>query len=268
MQKSIRYQGIPVAYEVSGSGLPVMWIHGFTEDRLIWNEVLRGISGNYSFIIPDLPGSGQSPVNNKLHSIADFALVLKSILEEERIDQIVLIGHSMGGYISLSFAEQFPSSLKGLALFHSTAFADSPEKKETRKKSIDFIRKHGTAAYVEQSLPGLYSDEFKKRNPEKIQDQINRYRDLSPDALVQYLQAMMDRTEKTGLLKTIQVPMLFIMGEEDKAAPVKDVLQQCYLPRVSDIHILPGAHMGMVENARVCAGFISQFLETIALFAS
>ncbi len=81
---------------------------------------------------------------------------------------MVLIGHSMGGYISMAFAEKYPDKLSGLGLFHSSSYADSPEKKESRDKNILFIQKNGAALFVEQAIPGLFSDEFKSEHPEEI----------------------------------------------------------------------------------------------------
>jgi pimeloyl-ACP methyl ester carboxylesterase len=264
MKKNIRYQELPLVYETSGQGLPVMLVHGFTEDRSIWHSLVGSMPEKYRWLVPDLPGSGESVFNRSLHSLSGFADALYAILEAEQVPQAVMIGHSMGGYISLAFAEQYPKALKGLGLFHSTAYADSPEKKEARKKSMEFIRKHGAAPYVEQSLPGLFSEQFKKAHPEKIREQVMHYAGFNPDALLQYLSAMMNREEKTQVLTEARWPVLFIMGEEDKAAPLQDVLKQAHLPAVSDVHILEyTAHMGMLERADLCRGFVDRFLERI-----
>jgi pimeloyl-ACP methyl ester carboxylesterase len=264
MQKTIRYQDLPLVYEARGSGLPVLLVHGFTEDRSIWNPLISGMEGKYRWLIPDLPGSGDSPFNKNLHTLADLAEALQAILQEEGIRQAVLIGHSMGGYISLAFAEKYPGLLKGLGLFHSTAYADREEKKEARKKSMAFIRNHGSALYVEQSLPGLFSERFKKQHPEKIREQIERHANFDPASLVQYLEMMMNRKDNTRILKDMEIPALFIMGEEDPAAPLKDVLEQCHLPRISYIHILAEtAHMGMLENTNLCNSFVDRYLDGI-----
>ncbi|MDP4131648.1 MAG: alpha/beta hydrolase, partial [Bacteroidota bacterium] len=200
MQKTIIYRQQNLVYEVTGKGLPVMLIHGFTEDHSIWDSLVGAFPEQYLWLVPDLPGSGKSDFNNGLQSIADFADAAMAILQEEQIQQIVLIGHSMGGYVSLALAEKYPEILKGLGLFHSTAYDDRPEKKESRIKSMEFIRKHGAALYVRQSLPGLFSDHFKNAHPEKILEQVERYANFNPDSLVQYLNAMKNRKDKTRIL--------------------------------------------------------------------
>ena len=265
MQKSLLYRRQNLVYEVAGNGLPVLLVHGFTEDRSIWNSLVSAFPGKYRWLVPDLPGSGESEFNEDLQSIGDFAEALDAIRQQEQIRQMVVIGHSMGGYISLALAEKYPETLKGLGLFHATAYEDKPEKKESRQKSIEFIRKHGPAPYVRQSLPGLFSEHFKNRHPEKVQEQIGRYANFNPDSLVQYLDAMRNRKDKTRILQNMKIPALFLMGEEDPAAPLQDMLEQCHLPQISYIHILADtAHMGMLENTNLCNSFIDRFLEQIS----
>ena len=264
MQKSLLFKGEIIEYEIKGNGLPVMLLHGFTEDRCIWDSLLSGIEKKYKWILPDLPGSGGSAYNKSFLNLKDFAEVLYSIIVTENITELVLVGHSMGGYISLAFAEKYPEKILALGLFHSSSYADSAEKKEARDKNIRFIQKNGSPTFVEQSLPGLYFDSFQAEYPEEIRKEIDRYANFNPDSLVQYLDAMKNRPDSGGVLKSITKPVLFIMGEEDKAVPLKDGLAQCHLPQISYIHILTHtAHMGMIENTNLCNSFLDQFLEQI-----
>ena len=113
--------------------------------------------------------------------MTDFANALLAVLEEEQIPDLVLIGHSMGGYISMAFAEAFPQKIKALGLFHSSSYADSAEKKESREKNIRFIQKNGGALFVEQAIPGLFSDSFKLEHPEKIRHLVTRYANFTVD---------------------------------------------------------------------------------------
>jgi pimeloyl-ACP methyl ester carboxylesterase len=266
MKKNLWYGGKKLEYEVRGTGMPVMLVHGFTEDHRIWGPVIQGIENKYRWILPDLPGSGGSEPNQDLPELKDFAGVLDAILASENIQQTVLIGHSMGGYISLAFAEKYPEKILALGLFHSTSYPDPSEKKETRKKSMDFIRKNGAYAYVETAIPGLFSEGFKEKYPEEIQKLVDRYANFTPESLVQYLEAMKNRPATTGVLESITKPVLFIMGEGDKSVPFKDVLEQCHIPQISYIHILThSAHMGMIEETSLCNSLIDRFLEQIPL---
>ena len=264
MQKKRLYAGDDLSYEIRGSGLPVMLVHGFTEDRKIWNPLLTGIENKYKWILADLPGSGESPFNKSFSQLKDFAGALHAIMEFENIPELVLIGHSMGGYISLAFAEKYPEKISALGLFHSSSYKDSADKKESREKSIRFIQNHDPALFVEQSIPGLFSESFKSEHPEEIRKLTDRYANFSRESLVQYLDAMKNRPATTGVLKSITKPVLFIMGEEDKAVPIKDALEQCHLPRISYIHVLTrAAHMGMIEQTNLCNSFVDRFLSDI-----
>jgi pimeloyl-ACP methyl ester carboxylesterase len=264
MQKNIRFRGELLEYEIRGTGSPVMLVHGFTEDHRIWDPMLKGMENKYKWILPDLPGSGLSAFNGSLPELKDFAEALYAIMEFEAIGELALIGHSMGGYISLALAEKHPEKIRALGLFHSSSYADTVEKKESRDKNIRFIQKNGSALFVEQAIPGLFSDAFKAKHPEEIQKLVERYANFSEDSLVLYLNAMKMRPVTTGVLKSITKPVLFIMGEEDKAVPLKDALEQCHLPQISYIHILtPTAHMGMIENTSLCNSIIDRFLEQI-----
>jgi pimeloyl-ACP methyl ester carboxylesterase len=264
MKKTIPFIGELLEYEIRGTGLPVMLVHGFTEDRRIWDPMLKGLEHKYKWILPDLPGSGNSPVNTSLKELKDFAACILAIADAEKIGQFVLIGHSMGGYISLAFAEIYPEKISALGLFHSTSYGDTDEKKEARDKNIRFIQQHGASLFVEQGIPGLFSEYFKSNHPEEIGHLIARYANFNPEALVLYLKAMKHRPVTTNVLISMTKPVLFIMGEEDKAVPLKDSLQQCHLPRISYIHILTHtAHMGMIENTSLCNSFIDHFLAKI-----
>ena len=266
MQKSIRFRDELLEYEIRGTGSPVMLAHGFTEDRRIWDPLLKGIENKYKWILPDLPGSGHSAFNASLPDLKDFAESIYAIADFENIRELVLIGHSMGGYISLAFAEKYPEKISALGLFHSSSYTDTEEKKESRDKSIQFVQKNGSSLFVEQAIPGLFSEDFKAKHPEIIRKLIDRYANFNKDALVLYLKALKNRPVTTGVLKSITKPVLFIMGEEDKAVPLEDALEQCHLPQISYIHILtPTAHMGMIENTSLCNSIIDRFLEQIPI---
>jgi pimeloyl-ACP methyl ester carboxylesterase len=264
MQKKIQFRGEYLEYEIFGNGLPVMLVHAFAEDRSIWYPLLKGMENKYKWILPDLPGSGRSSFNKSAVELRDLAESIRAIADFENIDRLVLIGHSMGGYISLAFAEKYPEKISALGLFHSSCYGDPEEKKQIRDKNIRFIQQYGSRVFLEQSMPGLFSDYFKSKHPEEIRKLIDRYANFNSDSLVLYQNAMKNRPFTTHVLKSITKPVLFIMGEEDKAVPLRDSLEQCHLPEISYIHILTqAAHMGMIENTSLCNSFVDSFLAKI-----
>ena len=118
--------------------------------------------------------------------------------------------------------------------------------------------------FLEQAIPALFSENFQSSHPDEIKKWVERSANFTPGCLVQYLEAMKDRPATTGILASISKPVLFIMGEEDKAVPIKDSLEQCHLPGISYIHILThSAHMGMIEESNLCNAILDRFLTEI-----
>ena len=253
MEKIIKYKKGEVHFTTTGTGPAVMLVHGFGEDGAIWYNLANVLKENFTVIIPDLPGSGKSKIigkgdaNDHL-SIDDYADVLNEIRNQEKISEFILIGHSMGGYITLAFAEKFPEKLKAFGLFHSSAFADNEDKKNTRLKAIDFINKNGAAAFLKTSTPNLFAPEFQEQHPKVVEETISRFSYFSNEALISYYYAMIERPERIHVLQDYVKPVLFIIAEKDQAIPFEASLKQCHLPQQSEVIILPTGHMGMIEK--------------------
>ena len=260
MEKTILYQSKQIAYRTIGAGNPVMLVHGFGEDGNVWNIQVDHLKDKFYLIVPDLPGSGSSEMIKDM-SMEGIAEVLHSIIHEENIDKCTVIGHSMGGYIMLALVEHYWNHVNAFGLFHSTAFPDTEEKKETRKKGIEFIKEHGGFEFLKTSTPNLFSPNSKQQIPNSITDFISTLANFSGDALVSYYHAMMKRPDRTTVLKNTENPVLFIAGEHDNAIPLNDVLKQCHLPENSYIHVLKkSGHMGMIEEPEKANQILAEFL--------
>lgn len=249
-EKFIEIDGRPLFYRITGAGKPVVLLHGFAEDGTIWQHQTEALQDHYRLIVPDLPGSGRSGISQDM-SMEGLAASLKQILDDEMQGQepLVMIGHSMGGYVTLAFAEKYPEQLAGIGLLHSTAYADSEEKKATRQKGIEFMLQHDAALFIQQTTPNMFSAAFKQENPEVVAEIIERYSSFSTESLVQYYKSMMDRPDRTNILVKSTYPVLFVAGEYDTAIPVEHIMQQSYLPSLSYINLLKhSGHMGMLEE--------------------
>ncbi|MEP7107670.1 MAG: alpha/beta hydrolase [Ferruginibacter sp.] len=286
-EKIIKYQNSGIFYRTMGEGKTIVLIHGFAEDGDIWNNQAGFLKDHFRIIIPDIPGSGRSELIADAN-IETYAEVIKLILDAEfhepgPVDAVetnitgvnssmnlrrgeargpvTLIGHSMGGYITLAFAEKYPQYLDAFGLFHSTAFADTEEKKQVRAKAIDFIHDKGTDAFLKTSIPGLFTKAFAEEFPGKINGLIEKGKNFSSRALVQYYEAMIARPDRTAVFTKFPKPVLFIIGEYDSAIPLQSSLRQCYLPAQSDVHILAqSAHMGMWEEQEKVNKILFNFL--------
>ena len=270
MDRSVIIRAKPLHYRVVGQGSPVMLLHGFGEDSRIWSLVESALAERYQLILPDIPGSGLSPAwegneddaeGSSSPSMEDFAEATKLVLDAEGIGTCTMIGHSMGGYITLAFAEKYPERLDGFGLFHSTADPDSADKKEARRKGMAFMTEHGAERFLRQSIPNLFSDKFREDHPAEVEELLDRGNGFTAKTLCQYYRAMIQRPDRKGVLNDCKVPVLFIMGEEDKTINLQDVLCQSHLPSIAHVLVWQGvAHMGMREVPQLSMEALLKFL--------
>ena len=272
--KTFAYQSSKIFYRTVGKGKPVVLIHGFAEDGDVWKNQIEFLKQHCYLIIPDLPGSGKSELINDM-SIEGMAELVKEIItfeapkfphilseaEGQGAEGVFLAGHSMGGYIILAIAEKYPNMLSSIALVHSAAFADSDEKKANRLKSIEFIKKNGAFEFLKAVITDLFTETWAANNPETVDRQIEKSKDFTDETIIAYYEAMINRPDRTSVLKNFCKPILFLIGEHDKAIPFEQSMQQCYLPDQSHIHILRNtAHMGMFEEPGKVNSAILRFI--------
>jgi pimeloyl-ACP methyl ester carboxylesterase len=244
----LQHRNRKLHYTIEGSGTPLVLVHGFGEDSRIWNEQ-ASLAAHCRLIIPDLPGSGASETGDQ--GMEELAAAILALIDAAAIDKCILIGHSMGGYAALAFAERWPDRLLGLGLFHSSAFADTEEKIAARRKGIEFIRANSAQAFLKTSIPNLYSPETREERPALIEKHISEATDFAADALIGYYEGMIARPDRTHVLKEAKIPVLFVLGRHDNAVSLTDGLTQCHLPGCALVHLLEDAgHMGMRE----CSG--------------
>jgi pimeloyl-ACP methyl ester carboxylesterase len=257
-----RFAGLE--YWVQGNGPVLMWVHGFAEDHRIWDPVLaEGIVG-VKHIIPNLPGTGLSPLVSDSLSLSDIAMALHEILLQEQEDTCVLLGHSMGGYIAAAFAEQYPSCLRGLGLIHSSVYADDDTKKANRNKGIDIVQKGGKAHFFQQLVPALYSIQSQNTLGEAIKQHINMAMAVSDQSICAYYAAMRDRPDRTSMLRSIRVPVLYVLGAEDQSVPLAAGLQQSTLPAYCMVEVLPNvAHTAMNETPQILAKILNKYCQLV-----
>jgi pimeloyl-ACP methyl ester carboxylesterase len=271
MQKSISYFQKTISYRVIGKGIPVLLLHGFGEDSHIWDKQIDHLQNHCLLIVPDLAGTGMSemirPADlNKTAeqpiSMNDYAVLMAAILKAENIETCIMIGHSMGGYITLAFEEIYPKTLIKFGLVHSSALADSDEKKANRLKGIELMELYGAGPFLKNTIPNLFSAAFKKEHANTVSILLDAAPVFNTQACQQYYQAMMLRPDRTPILKSNPKPILFVIGTEDVAAPLADLLPQIKLPIQAHVHILEGVgHMSMWEATDALNRFLLDFIE-------
>lgn len=260
MNRTIVYREKKLAYSISGTGPVVVLLHGFGEDGRVWNYQKEHLENEFTVLVPHLPGSGSSDMIEDM-SMEGMAESIRSILNAENVLNCRMIGHSMGGYITLAFAQNYPSLLTGFGLFHSTAFADTEDKKATRRKGIEMIREYGPSEFIKNTIPNLYGSYTKEHASSIIEEHIKEAGYFSAESLIAYYEAMMQRPDRSSILKQNKIPVLFVLGKYDTTVPLEQGLQQTHLPHISYIHILEGSgHMGMREEQEKSVIIIKNFL--------
>ena len=256
-----------LAYYDQGKGeQTILLIHGFGEDHAIWKNQIEFLSSHYRVIAPNLPGVHCKPLalhHSQAPNIRMYVEVLHELMHHLQIEQYYIIGHSMGGYIGLSFADYYVNHVQGLLLFHSTTYEDNEAKKTSRMKVAEFIQEWGVSKYLETATPNLFGDAFKKTNPGVIQNVIESGSSISQEAMIQFVFAMRNRKAMTHLLKQSNLPVWMIVGEADLAVPIQDSLEQIkLLPSSNSLVLNNVGHMGMFEATNQVNEFIHQCIQS------
>lgn len=250
-----------IHYNKTGKGNCIILIHGFCENSTCFSEQVFFLKNHFTVITPDLPGFGKSlPLENT--SMGKMADEIFNTLKTENISSCVMLGHSMGGYVTLAFAKKYSQYLKGFGLLHSTAFADSNERKLKRDQAIRIIEEKGAEVYVKNFIPPLFSNYFQNKNV--IADFINEGLRTTSEGLIHALNAMKNREDSMAFLNETNLPVFFCAGKNDTIIPEKDIFYQASSCRQSEIiYLQHSAHMGFVEEKEKCSSAIQKFAADI-----
>lgn len=215
----------------------------------MWDDFEMELSNFFDVHCLDLPGFGDFHFDVAGLSIEEIAQIVQNEINNLQLNDYVVVGHSLGGYVALELAKQFPNKLKGLGLFHSTAFADSEERKSKRNDVVQFIEKHSSSVFGKSFIPQLFFQPLREQCKSDILKLSEIAANTSEVTLVEVTKAMQGRLDNTGLLSKLSIPILFIVGKHDASVSLEDSLAQCHLPKNSVVHILEDCgHMGMFEQ--------------------
>jgi len=258
---TVLFKNSPLFFTVEGAGPALVLLHGFLEDSNIFNTLVAELSKEFRTVCIDLPGHGQSGTLGYVHTMEDMAEAVQTVLTELRITECVMVGHSMGGYVALAFAELYPASLLALGLFHSSATADSEAKKTDRQRAIDLVMRN-TDSFIAAAVPGLFAEGSKARLEEEIASLTARVQTFPSQGIVANLRGMMQRPDRTAVLYALDIPTLFIHGSEDPVIPTDAIRAQA--AKVSDgtfVELKGVGHMGYLEAPDLCRNAIRTFAQ-------
>lgn len=250
-EKNIQANGINVSYVEEGvsTGVPLIFIHGFPFNKEMWSAQLTALSDSHRCIAYDVRGHGNSEAGAAQFSIPQFADDLFSFLDALKIDKAIIVGLSMGGYIALHAIKENPARIAGLLLCDTQCASDTQEGRDKRKKTIAFIQKNGLEVYTEESLKNLFAPASFQSKKEVVQFIRNTILKTRPESICLTLQALADRAETCSLLGQINVPVLILVGKEDKITSPEVAEKMHGLINKSELKIIDNAgHLSNLEN--------------------
>jgi len=235
---------IKLWYEETGMGIPFIFLHGYPLDHTIWMPVISRLKDELRVVAPDLRGFGHSPVVTQLYSLSDMADDIARLMDDALIEKAVLVGHSMGGYISFAFAKHHADRLLGLGLVATHHLADSPESRMNRIKQAETVRQSGSVQSVAEEMPYRVTSNIILQ--EEIKTLIQK---IDPAGVAGALEAMSTREDASEVLESLTLPVAVLAGEQDRLVPLEKARQMAGYLRDGMLYEIPGAeHMPMLED--------------------
>ena len=246
--KYAEFKKIKIHFTDTGKGRVLVLVHGFLGSHEIWHWFVKKLSKKFRVICIDLPGHGNTQCIGYYHSMELLAQSVKSVLDRVGVRRYVIVGHSMGGYAALAFAELFPENMSGLCLFHSMSYSDSVEKKKERERIIRIVKKEHQP-YVNDAITSLFAFE----NLGKLKTELDKAKEIaakvSKQAVINSLEGMKERKSRDMILKFAEYPILFILGKKDSVINYEIMYPQIGLCMYPSVLILEDAgHMGFYES--------------------
>ena len=235
-------------------------LHGFCEDKTLWEYIVPELNFEGEIIAPNLPGFGNTVLKSTDFNLIDIATTIHDELMNAGIEKCMCIGHSLGGYITLALKYKFPDFTTCIGLIHSTAFSDSLEKKESRNKLIEFLDTHAAFNFLSTFASSLFAEENKQRLKPEIEKVIKMSSGLESKTIQAYTKSMRDREDYSTILFS-EIQPLFIAGRSDNAIPMEDNQKQiAKIKNQDNCYLLENvAHMGIYESPSIIIEAINQF---------
>lgn len=264
MQKVHDFLGEKISYSIQGKGRTLFLIHGFLGSKKLWGPLVKRLKNHFQVIAVDLPGHGDSNCIGYVHSMEMMADMVDSILAAHKIRKAILIGHSLGGYVSLAFAEKFPDKLHGLVLVNSTANSDSEDRVSSRNKLIELV-KHNKDRAVEMLIPSFFVGETRKIKLLQKRYLKEAHR-CSKRGIIASVEGMKVRKEREIVLKFAPYPYLYIIGQKDPILNPKVLREQLKLGEVSyELSLNESAHMSFLEEEGKVYATLRKFGQKLSL---
>jgi pimeloyl-ACP methyl ester carboxylesterase len=257
----IQFKNTSIAYTDTGKGTAIVLLHGFLENQKMWDNYIVPFTKKNRVITMDLLGHGETECLGYVHTMEENADAVHAILAELRIRKAILVGHSMGGYVALAFAELYPENVKGLVLLNSTSKADSDERKLNRDRAIKAV-KQSYIGFVSLAVANLFSENNRERLGEEIENTKKEALKTPLQAIVASLEGMKIRADREVLLHLTPYPKMLILGEKDPILGFKETKEQIQNTEV-ELVTFPDGHMSHIENQDELTKVLLQFFKKV-----
>ena len=253
------YKNIQIHYSIKGKGGAIVLLHGFLENLTMWDEVVASLSKTNKLVCIDLLGHGLSENLGYVHSMKEQAIMVKTVLNHLKLRKYFIVGHSMGGYVGLSFTKQFPNNIKGLCLMNSTALADTKEKKINRDRDTKSVKKNHKT-FIRIAIPLLFSEENRTVFNDSIKLVTNEALKTTPQGIIAALEGMKNRKDNTAILHKSSFPIQMIIGKQDPALDYDSLINQTTGTNVEVVEF-PDGHMSHIENKNELIHSLKSFIK-------
>jgi pimeloyl-ACP methyl ester carboxylesterase len=258
--KTANLENRKIAYFDEGKGENIVLIHGFCGSHEYWEEVIPELAKEYRVIAPDLSGHGKSSVGDPVCAVEDLSEDIKDLIGHLGLDQVTMLGHSLGGYITLAFADHQSNRLKGYGLIHSTAFPDDEAGRKKRDSTIEEVREKGIKSVIDQMVPNLFAPDTLLT--EKMEKAKRIGYETAPDGAIAAAIAMKNRPNRNDVLQNSNIPVLLVAGESDQVIPPAKTFSVSKA-NISQATLQRAGHMGMYEAKDALIEEITAFMTKI-----
>lgn len=262
--RTITIDGRTVHYRDEGrDNLPtIVLLHGFLQSLDVWSSYVLSYMNHMRVITIDLPGHGLTDTFCDVHTMDFMAKIVKDVLTDAGVEQCVMVGHYMGGYVALAFAERYPYTLRGLGLINSHALADTDEHRRNRDRACHLVQEN-RASFIVGFIPDLFDDSRRAALSQDIKDLQEQCLLTSANSIIAAQQGMAQRPSRIATLARLEVPVLFVFGKNDPRIPVETGLACAMVPRHSEMLLLDGVgHMAFMEERDFVKPRLRNFVET------
>lgn len=256
--RTFKYKEINFSFTSQGSGTTIIFLHGFLENKSMWNEIVESLPRAARKITIDLPGHGQSGNLGYIHTMEEMAEVVKALVDKLKLKKVFLAGHSMGGYVALAFAEMYPDLVKGIIMMNSTARGDSDKKKKDRDRAINLV-KENHKAFIRTAIPLLFRPKNRRNLLDKVKEIKAEALTTSKQGVIAALEGMKIRNDREVLLHFAPYNVLFIAAKNDPVFPFEVLEDQLKANRVTAC-ITENGHMAHIEDFDIIMPAIKKFV--------